>query len=164
MMMSLPMTTERVVLGLDPGSAFGWAKVGFPGSALLQGGVWTLQHGRLEGGGMMFVRLETWLLEVMAQLPTLVAIEDVKRHEGTMAAQLYGGITATVTRICEEVGVTYTGVPVGTWKKLATGKGNASKDAVRAAAGKWWPTAPMWEQDEIDAAFIGLTAGRMLGW
>lgn len=163
-LMATVMTTERVVLGIDPGSACGWARVGFPGGAALQGGVWTLQHGRLEGGGMMFVRLETWLLEVLAQRPALVAMEEVRRHEGTAAAHLYGGITATVCRVCEEVSATYTAVPVGTWKKLATGKGNASKDDVRGAACKRWPTAPMWEQDEVDAAFVALAAGRSLGW
>ena len=155
---------RRIVLGIDPASACGWARVGFPSGLVLNHGVWTLQHGRLEGGGMMFVRLETWLLEVTAQRPDIIAMEDVRRHLGTAAAQLYGGITATIARVCEEIGATYTGVPVGTWKKLATGRGNASKDEVRAAAGKRWPTAPMWEQDEIDATFIALTAGAQLGW
>ncbi len=136
------MTERRVILGIDPASACGWARVEFPSGLLLNCGVWTLQHGRLEGGGMMFVRLETWLLEVTAQRPTLITMEEVKRHLGTAAAHLYGGITATISRVCEEIDVPYTAVPVGTWKKLATGRGNASKDEVMLAAVKRWGGVP----------------------
>lgn len=164
---------RRIVLGIDPASACGWARVEFPSGLLLNRGVWTLQHGRLEGGGMMFVRLETWLLEVTAQRPTLIAMEEVKRQLGTAAAHLYGGITAIICRVCEEIDVPYTAVPVGTWKKLATGRGNASKEEVMLAAVKRWehgalvpPVLPTrrWKQDEADAAFIALTAGAQLGW
>lgn len=158
---------RRVVLGIDPGSACGWALVEFPSGRLLHRGVWTLQHGRLEGGGMMFVRLETWLLEATARRPDLIAMEEVRRHKGVMAAHLYGGITATIARICEEIGVTYTAVPIGTWKKFATGRGNASKPDVMAAAQRRWGLGALthdWIQDEADAAFIALTAGVQLGW
>jgi Holliday junction resolvasome RuvABC endonuclease subunit len=161
------MTIRRVILGIDPASACGWARVEFPSGLLLNRGVWTLQHGRLEGGGMMFVRLETWLLEVTAQRPTLIAMEEVKRHLGTAAAHLYGGITAIISRVCEEIDVPYTAVPVGTWKKLATGRGNASKDEVLVAAKIRWGHGALthnWKQDEADAAFIALTAGAQLGW
>jgi len=162
--LSIGRGRSNVVLGIDPASACGWAQVEFPSGRLLNRGVWKLQHGRLEGGGMMFVRLETWLLEVTAQHPDIIAMEDVRRHIGTHAAHLYGGITATICRICEEIGATYTSVPVGTWKKLATGKGNASKeDVMKAAIARWGETSP-WQQDEADAAFIGLTAGVQLGW
>ena len=40
---------------------------------------------------------------------------------------------ATLTAWCEREGIAYQGVPVGTIKRFATGKGNAGKDAVMAA-------------------------------
>jgi Holliday junction resolvasome RuvABC endonuclease subunit len=41
---------------------------------------------------------------------------------------------ATLTAWAEMRGVPYDGVPVGTIKRHATGKGNANKDAMMAAA------------------------------
>jgi Holliday junction resolvasome RuvABC endonuclease subunit len=40
----------------------------------------------------------------------------------------------TLAAVCEELGVKCTGVPVGTIKKFATGRGNASKEEMIAAA------------------------------
>lgn len=158
---------RRRVLGIDPALACGWSLVEFPSGRLLHRGVWTLRHGRLEGGGMMFVRLETWLTDACARRPDLIAIEEVRRHAGVTAAHLYGGITTTITKVCEDLGMTYTAVPIGTWKKIATGKGNASKKEVMAAARKRWGDGALthdWIQDEADAAFIALAAGAELGW
>jgi Holliday junction resolvasome RuvABC endonuclease subunit len=151
---------------------------------ILDRGVWMLQHTRLEGGGMMFLRLRHWIEQAVGLSPLvttpqgerfvhLVAVEDVKAHKGTAAAHLYGGIVSTITSVLEEddARVAYTGVGVGTWKKLATGKGNASKDEVAAAAIKRWGGTANgsglicnWTQDEADAAFIALAAGAELGW
>ena len=57
----------------------------------------------------------------------------MRRHAGTDAAHIYGGFLATLTAWCERESVAYQGVPVGTIKRFATGKGNAPKDAMIAA-------------------------------
>ena len=57
----------------------------------------------------------------------------MRRHAGTDAAHVYGGFLATLTAWCEQHGIAYQGVPVGTIKRYATGKGNADKQAVIAA-------------------------------
>ena len=62
-----------------------------------------------------------------------IYFEEVRRHIGTDAAHIYGGFLATLTAWCERKGVAYQGVPVGTVKRFATGKGNADKQAVLAA-------------------------------
>jgi Holliday junction resolvasome RuvABC endonuclease subunit len=49
------------------------------------------------------------------------------------AAHAYGGFMAHLTAWCEHHQIPYQGVPVGTIKKHATGKGNASKDEMIAA-------------------------------
>ena len=51
----------------------------------------------------------------------------------TDAAHVHGGLLATLTAWCEQRGVAYQGVPVGTVKRHITGKGNADKAAVIAA-------------------------------
>ena len=61
--------------------------------------------------------------------------EEVRRHLGVDAAHAYGGFLGGLTSWCEAKGIAYLGVPVGSIKKHATGKGNAGKreimDAVR---------------------------------
>lgn len=54
-------------------------------------------------------------------------------HAGVSAAHAYGGFVAHLTAWCEERGIPYEGVSVGTIKRHATGKGNANKAAVCAA-------------------------------
>jgi Holliday junction resolvasome RuvABC endonuclease subunit len=72
---------------------------------------------------------------------TKVAYEDVRRHLGTDAAHVYGGFLAIVELECEKIGISCTGFPVGTIKKHATGKGNATKEMMILAAKKrgWNP-------------------------
>jgi Holliday junction resolvasome RuvABC endonuclease subunit len=50
-----------------------------------------------------------------------------------MAAHVYGGLMASLTSWAELRGVPYQGVPVGTIKRFATGKGNAAKASVMQA-------------------------------
>jgi len=64
------------------------------------------------------------------------AIEEVRRHAGTDAAHVFGGLLAVLTSWGELRGVPYQGVPVGTIKKFLTGQGNANKQAMIDAARK----------------------------
>jgi Holliday junction resolvasome RuvABC endonuclease subunit len=59
--------------------------------------------------------------------------EEVRAHRGTAAAHTYGAFLGQLTAWCELHQVPYQGVPVGTIKKHATGRGNAGKDEVIAA-------------------------------
>ena len=52
---------------------------------------------------------------------------------GVDAAHAYGGFLGQLTAWCEQRAIPYQGVPVGTLKKHATGKGNADKAAMIAA-------------------------------
>jgi hypothetical protein len=62
-----------------------------------------------------------------------VFFEEVRRHAGVDAAHAYGGFMGHLTAWCEHHQIPYQGVPVGTIKKHATGKGNAGKDEMIAA-------------------------------
>ena len=79
--------------------------------------------------------LHHWLTELDQLSGPIAAIcfEEVRRHAGTDAAHVYGGLMATLTAWAELRGVPYQGVPVGTIKRHATGKGNADKEAMIAA-------------------------------
>lgn len=84
---------------------------------------------------MRFLRFKRWLreLKTIAQEIHAVYFEEVRRHAGVDAAHVYGGLMATLTTWCEHQNIAYLGVPVGTIKKHATGKGNAGKTEVIAA-------------------------------
>jgi len=59
--------------------------------------------------------------------------EHRRAFAGTDAAHIYGGFLGMLTAWSEEHDVPYEGVPVGTIKRYATGKGNANKAAMIAA-------------------------------
>ncbi|MBD3814661.1 MAG: hypothetical protein IE917_21140 [Betaproteobacteria bacterium] len=121
------------ILALDLGTTTGWALRGNDGH--ITSGSESFRPQRFEGGGMRFLRFKRWLTELKAVTDGIDALhfEEVRRHVSTDAAHAYGGFLATLTAWCEHHQIPYQGVPVGTIKKHATGKGNAGKDAVIAA-------------------------------
>jgi hypothetical protein len=121
------------LLALDLGTQSGWALRS--GDNAITSGSISFKPGRFEGGGMRFLRFKRWLDEVQSLADGLAAVyfEEVRRHAGVDAAHAYGGFLAHLTAWCEHHGVPYQGVPVGTIKKHATGKGNADKAAMLAA-------------------------------
>uniref|UniRef100_UPI0011F302E8 crossover junction endodeoxyribonuclease RuvC n=1 Tax=Siccirubricoccus phaeus TaxID=2595053 RepID=UPI0011F302E8 len=121
------------VLALDLGTTTGWALRGQDGA--ITSGTVTFRPSRFEGGGMRYLRFRGWLGELAGLTGglTRIAFEEVRSHAGTDAAHLYGGFLAHLSAWCEERGVAYEGVPVGTIKRFATGRGNADKAAMIAA-------------------------------
>ena len=124
------MTT---ILALDLGTTTGWAMRLADG--VVVSGTMEFRSGRYEGGGMRFLRFRSWLDHLLdgAKTIDLIHFEEVRRHAGTDAAHIYGGFLAHLAAWCELKHVPYQGVPVGTIKRHATGKGNAAKEAVIAA-------------------------------
>jgi Holliday junction resolvasome RuvABC endonuclease subunit len=84
---------------------------------------------------MRYLRFHGWLREMLDLAGPIdrIVFEEVRRHIGTDAAHVFGGLLATLTSWAELNGIPYEGVPVGTIKRFATGKGNADKAAVIAA-------------------------------
>lgn len=85
---------------------------------------------------MRYLRFRNWLSEMKDLLGIeRVVFEEVRNHKGTDAAHVYGGLLAHLTAWCEEQQppIPYEGIPVGTIKKHIWGKGNASKEQVKAA-------------------------------
>lgn len=125
---------STVILSLDLGTQTGWALSGSNGH--ITSGSESFKPHRFEGGGMRYLRFRRWLTEVKQSVDGIdvVVFEEVRRHLGVDAAHAYGGFLATLTSWCEHHQIPYQGVPVGTIKKHATGKGNASKAEMMAAA------------------------------
>ena len=121
------------VLALDLGTSTGWAMRSLDGHVI--SGVESFKPGRFEGGGMRYLRFKRWLTDLKGTTEGLGAVyfEEVRRHAGVDAAHVYGGFLATLTAWCEHHEIPYQGIPVGTIKRHATGKGNASKAEVIAA-------------------------------
>jgi hypothetical protein len=132
--MPLAYRADRTLLALDLGTTTGWALHGCDG--LITSGTVSFRPGRFDGGGMRYLRFTNWLGELDRLSGPIATIwfEEVRRHAGTDAAHVYGGLMATLTAWAELRGVPYEGVPVGTIKRHATGKGNADKEAMIAAA------------------------------
>ncbi|MBZ0127533.1 MAG: hypothetical protein K8F59_00290 [Rhodobacteraceae bacterium] len=154
--MPMPAEPSRTILALDLGTTTGWALRAADG--LITSGTASFRNGRFDGGGMRYLRFTNWLTEVDRLSGPIEAIyfEEVRRHIGTDAAHVFGGLLAVLTSWGELRGVPYQGVPVGTIKRHATGKGNASKqamiDAVRERG--FSPT----DDNEADAIAILLWA------
>ncbi|MBF0213038.1 MAG: hypothetical protein HQM00_05660 [Magnetococcales bacterium] len=124
------MTTT---LALDLGTKTGWA-VGSKNSGVTASGTQNFTPRRFDGGGMRFLRFRRWLDEINESVDVgEISFEEVRRHQGVDAAHAYGGFLAHLTAWAEERKIPYQGVPVGTIKSHATGKGNAGKSQMIAA-------------------------------
>ena len=147
-----PEPPRSSILALDLGTTTGWAMKLADGP--IESGTVSFRPSRYDGGGIRYLRFRGWLDGMAADTTALAAIyfEEVRRHAGTDAAHLYGGFLATLSSWCEQRGIAYQGVPVGTIKRFITGKGNADKAAVIAAV-KAKGFAPA-DDNEADALAI----------
>jgi hypothetical protein len=126
--------SRSCILSLDLGTTTGWALRSYDG--LITSGTVSFRPGRFDGGGMRYLRFTNWLTEIDRLSGPIATIwfEEVRAHRGVDASHVYGGLMATLTAWSELRGVPYQGVAVGTIKRHATGKGNANKEAMIAAA------------------------------
>jgi len=142
-----------VYLGIDPGTACGWAILDEEGERLASGTM-NLQPKRREGAGMRYVRLRQFLRAILAGYDDVeLGYESVRRHAGTTAAHVYGGIVATIQAVCEDEDprVPYQGIEVKA-AKLCACRGGASKAEMVEAARKRWGIEP--GEDEADALWV----------
>jgi Holliday junction resolvasome RuvABC endonuclease subunit len=143
---------NNTILTLDLGTTTGWALR--PQNGQTAHGFVSFKSQRFEGGGMRYLRFKHWLAEIKTMTGEINAVyfEEVRRHVGVDAAHVYGGLMATLTTWCEHHRIPYQGVPVGTIKKHATGKGNAGKAEVIAAMRALGH--PVTDDNEADALAI----------
>lgn len=153
------------LIGIDPGTSCGWAAT--VDGRRVGSGAWDLRPRRHEGGGMRYLRARTHFRELVGHLRDggtvdAVAYEEVRRHAGTDAAHVYGGIVAMIGAECEALKIPYRGIPVATVKRLATGSGRAGKGEMVAAMLDDVGIEPATD-DEADAWWIVRALGVELG-
>lgn len=112
-------------------------------------------HGRvahLTAACLEFERL------INAHRPTVVAYEAVRQLRGMDATYVWVGIETCLLLTCERLSVRTLGIPVATVKKIATGRGNADKLAMWAAASRRWPNWVAATEDEVDSRWVAVAA------
>lgn len=125
--------SRRTILALDLGSNTGWA-LGSDSRAVVYG-TENFTPGRFDSSAMRFVRFRAWLERMLVDGGVChVVYEEVRRHVGTDAAHVYGGLLGHLLEMTERAGVPAEGYSVGAIKKAWTGRGNADKAAMVAQA------------------------------
>jgi Holliday junction resolvasome RuvABC endonuclease subunit len=152
-----------MILGIDPGLSCGWAIIG-DGDRRIGSGAWDLSvRSRWEGAGVGWLRLQHSLQVILgAHQIEAIGFEEVRRHAGTDAAHVYGAIVGVIQHVAEAHGTPYTSIPVGTIKRIATGKGNAGKDEMIAAVMSRWGHRCETD-DEADAHWVAVATAREIG-
>lgn len=123
------------VLALDLGTQCGWAVVTRDGK--FSSGSDRFDPKRCGGPGKRWLSFREFLTARAREAGGIQAVyyEDVKAHgPGVQAAHVYGGFLAILEAWCAANNLPLYGVGVGTIKKHATGKGNATKEQMIDAA------------------------------
>lgn len=117
------MTT---LLALDLGTITGWALLK---DHEIRSGSVCFKQSPFDSFESKFTRFKRWLVNLKGAYGDIhqIVYEAVRRHNGTIAGQTYGGFMGTLQLFGDHHKIPYEGVPVGTIKKFATGNGNASK-------------------------------------
>jgi hypothetical protein len=177
---------DVLVLGLDLGTkcgcAFAYLNPDKPVDAStinMHMSLWNLSAGPYDSGAIRFARLRRFLHVLQ---PSLIGYEQPKytppkdAHQITAQAiigraatslEFFGALQATVATWAEERAVPCEGFPIGTIKKLATGKGNAGKPAMVTACNALFGTdfdvescQQMGTDNVADAAFVCLLVAQ----
>lgn len=141
----------KTVLGLDLGTNCGYSycfindRLG--ANPRIYAGQLDLSAGPYDSGAIRFIRLRHFLAAIK---PDLIAYEDVRYTpsgkgfvsvgallaRAAPACEWFGALKATVSTWAEENSVPCTGIPIGSIKKRATGKGNSNKIDIIEACNK----------------------------
>ena len=119
------------LLALDLGTACGFAI--FKDGKFISG---TKKLGTYKGKfGARFHEFRIWLLKIIEKHNIdIVYFERVFGHKGVEAAHCYGGFLYMLASVCFQQKIPCISFSVQAIKKFMTGKGNATKDEMIAAA------------------------------
>lgn len=92
--------------------------------------------------------------------PTVAVIEDLPKQ--AMGAGITGMVQGVIRLALMEYSIPYVKIPPATLKKFATGKGNADKQAMRAAWLAYSGTDNP-DDNQVDAAFLRLIGLHLQG-
>lgn len=119
-----------------------------------------------DGGGARYAKFEARLAKLHAAMPfEAIFFEEIRRHKGVIAAQVHGGLLATMQAWADrqDPPVPYRGVTVQAIKSYATGKGNASKGEMLLAVERLgFPCDDDNEADAVALLLLKLREGAAL--
>lgn len=118
------------ILAIDIGTQTGWALL--TEGKVVSGTFDMSPRSKNEKAGIRFLRFRKEFLPNFKQIREIY-YEEVRRHEGTHAAHIYGGFWAILCSFCEENSIPLYAVEVSQWKQSLGCKGNASKADIQEA-------------------------------
>lgn len=137
------------ILACDPATKFGFAH----SSGLC--GTWDLSVRTDESKGMRLIRLLGKLAETKHSVGVDLVVYEAARHAASnRALVVQAEIQGALKLWCEQNKVEYRGYSPSEVKKHATGKGNANKEAMIAAAKARWPHSTIQDDNTADALWI----------
>lgn len=139
------------ILALDCATQTGWAALV---DGAVESGVQTFDVRRGESRGMRFLRFRAWLLEMIDRVQPGAIVYEQAHHRGGAATEVGVGLATRVMEIACEKEIEYQTVHTGTLKKYATGKGNAGKPLMIAAAEVRWPGQVVEDDNQADALHL----------
>lgn len=117
--------------------------------------------------GEQLLRLRDIVSRIRAAIPlsahTVAAMEGPAFGANDPGAHIRGGLWWMVRTMLDAEDIDVVIVPPSTLKKYATGKGNAAKDAVLAAAVRRFPDVDVTGNDEADALWLAAIRARIEG-
>ena len=143
------------ILALDLGTKTGWA-IRYAGA--VESGVQVFDVKRGESSGMRYIRFNRWLEmtlrpDISPKTPTLLVYEQTHQRGGA-ATEVAAGFATRVQEFAARHGYEHAAVHSGTLKKFATGKGNAGKPEMIAAAREKWPDVEIIDDNHADALWL----------
>lgn len=147
------------ILAIDLGTKCGYAcTCGYSG-------VWNLKPKSHESSGQRYVKFEQYLRIHYNSCPSPISeivYEEVKRHRGTDASHVYGGLEAILQAFCIDRLIEYRGIGVSTIQRAATGRGMAPKGTKKKlmfdAAVEKFKEVNVISDDHADALWVLYTA------
>lgn len=136
------------ILALDLATQTGWAH----SNGL--SGIQSFALRRGDSPGMRWLEFAAWLRRVLDRAPTDVIVYEQAHHRGGASTHVGHGFIAQTEAIAAERKIEITNRHTATIKKYATGKGNAKKDAMLAAARKRWLGMEIIDDNQADALFL----------
>jgi Holliday junction resolvasome RuvABC endonuclease subunit len=139
------------IFAMDPATKTGWAL-----SPMISG-VWDLSLRKDESMGMKFLRYRSKMNEVTENYQVKLVVFEAARHAGPKmqgALVHQAQLQAIVIDWAQLNGIESRGYSSKEIKKWATGSGNASKEAMVAAARERWPGVKIIDDNHADALLL----------
>jgi hypothetical protein len=149
----------KAILALDLGTRTGWA---LAEQGRTESGVQVFDVKRGESPGMRYLRFNRWLSDVCHaglgavfgtdRLAVGVIVYEQTHQRGGAATEVAAGFSTRVQEFCAQYGLEHAAIHSGTLKRWATGRGNADKPAMVAAAQRRGYQGA--DEDEADARLL----------